>query len=213
MKIIYLTLFILILTNKSFAVEHESVKNLQDRWSIINYTINEDDREKEFSVLLKEADEVVSKVNNSAESLIWRGIIKSSYANAKGGLGALSIAESSKKDFEEALKINENALDGSAYTSLGVLYAKVPGWPIGFGDEKKAKELLLKALLIDHTSIDANFFYAELLYADRSYKEALSYLEKAKKAPPREGREVADKGRKEEIEDLMKKVNKKIKKS
>ena len=35
---------------------------------------------------------------------------------------------------------------GSAYTSLGTLYFKVPGWPVGFGDEEKAEELLRKAL-------------------------------------------------------------------
>lgn len=212
-NILYLIVSLFLLTNKSFAVENEDVKKIQDRWSVINYTIPEDDKEKEFSNLLKEADEVVKKANNSAESLIWRGIVKSSYANAKGGLGALSIAESSKEDFEAALKIDDKALSGSAYTSLGVLYAKVPSWPIGFGDEKKAKELLLKALLIDNTSIDANFFYAELLYSNRDYKESLIYLEKAKNAPPREGREVADKGRHAEIEELMKKLSKKIKKS
>ena len=37
-----------------------------------------------------------------------------------------------------AEKINPAALNGSAYNSLGSLYAKVPGWPIGFGDKAKA---------------------------------------------------------------------------
>ena len=44
--------------------------------------------------------------------------------------------------YEEAIRIDGNALDGSAFNSLGVLYYKVPGWPIGFGDKAKAKELL-----------------------------------------------------------------------
>ena len=47
-------------------------------------------------------------------------------------------------------------LDGSAYNSLGVLYYKVPGWPVGFGDKAKARELLQKALAINPKGIDAN---------------------------------------------------------
>lgn len=207
---IYFLIFVLLFINKCFAIENEYIK-LQDRWSTINYTIKEDNKEKEFSNLLNEANDIVNKSNNSVESLIWRGIIKSSYANVKGGLGALSIAESSKEDFEKAISINGNALEGAAYTSLGVLYFKVPSWPIGFGDDKKAKELLLKGLEINPEGIDSNYFYADYLFSERNYKDALVYIEKAKTAKNRLGREIADTGRQKEIEELIKKINKKLK--
>ena len=51
-----------------------------------------------------------------------------------------------KKLFERAIKLDPAAMDGSAYTSLGSLYYQVPGWPVGFGDDDKAKEMLLKGL-------------------------------------------------------------------
>jgi len=42
-------------------------------------------------------------------------------------------------------------LNGSVYNSLGSLYAKVPGWPLGFGDKKKAQAYFEKALAINRT--------------------------------------------------------------
>ena len=188
------------------------IKPLQDRWAEVNYALPEDDREKAFAELLANADKVVGSNPDKAEALIWRGIIKSSYANAKGGLGALSVAEGSKADLEQALKLDPTALQGSAYTSLGVLYSKVPGWPIGFGDNKKAKELLLKALEQNPQGIDPNYFYADYLAGKRDWAEALRYLEIAKAAQPRPGRESADAGRQQEIAALLAKVQKKLKK-
>jgi tetratricopeptide (TPR) repeat protein len=195
-----------------FADVLTDIKPLQDRWAEVNYTLSEDDREKAFAELLSTADQVVSSNPDKAEALIWRGIIKSSYANAKGGLGALSVAEGSKADLEQAIKLDPTALQGSAYTSLGVLYAKVPGWPIGFGDNKMAKELLLKALAQNPQGIDPNYFYADYLAGKRDWAQALRYLETAKAAQPRPGRESADAGRQQEIAALLAKVQKKLKK-
>lgn len=188
------------------------IKPLQDRWAEVNYALPEDDREKAFAELLATADKVVGSNPDRAEALIWRGIIKSSYANAKGGLGALSVAEASKADLEQAIALDPTALQGSAFTSLGVLYAKVPGWPIGFGDNKKAKELLLKALEQNPQGIDPNYFYADYLAGKRDWAQALRYLEIAKAAAPRPGRESADAGRQQEIAALLAKVQKKLKK-
>lgn len=183
---------------------------LQHGWAQANYKVAEDQREKAFAALVTQADAVVAAHAGEAEPLIWRGIIKSSYAGAKGGLGALSVAESSKADFEAAMAINSQALQGSAYTSLGVLYSKVPGWPIGFGSSKKAKQLLEKALSINPQGIDPNYFYAEFLYESRDYQDAMRYLELAKQAPAREGREDADAGRQQDIVALEARLQKKL---
>jgi tetratricopeptide (TPR) repeat protein len=202
----------LLLSSSVLADVLADIKPLQDRWAEVNYALPEDDREKAFAELVAVADKVVSSNPDKAEALIWRGIIKSSYANAKGGLGALSVAEGSKADLEQAIALDPTALQGSAYTSLGVLYAKVPGWPIGFGDNKKAKELLLKALEQNPQGIDPNYFYADYLAGKRDWAQALRYLETAKAAQPRPGRESADAGRQLEIANLMAKVQKKLKK-
>jgi len=185
---------------------------LQQGWAQVNYQLAPEQREKAFAALVTQADAVVAAHAGEPEPLIWRGIIKSSYAGAKGGLGALAVAESSKADFEAAMALDAQALQGSAYTSLGVLYSKVPGWPIGFGSSKKAQALLEKALTMNPQGIDPNYFYAEFLYEKRDYKEAMRYLEKARQAPPRIGREDADAGRQQEIAQLTAKVQKKLNK-
>jgi Tfp pilus assembly protein PilF len=58
--------------------------------------------------------------------------------------------------------------------------------------------------------IDPNYFYADFLFEQKQYGEALKYLERAAKASPRPGREVADKGRHAEIDALTAKVKAKM---
>ena len=206
-----LVLPLLFLQNVASADVLTDIKPLQQRWAEINYQLDEDKREHAFAQLLQQADQVVSNNTDKAEAYIWRGIITSSYAGAKGGLGALDLTKKSKADLEQALNLKPDALQGSAYTSLGVLYYKVPGWPIGFGSDKKARQLLSKALEINPQGIDPNYFYAEFLTEERDYQSAMRYLEVAKQAPAREDRPLADLGRKQEIAALEQKLKKKLK--
>lgn len=188
----------------------DEVSTLQKRWAEVNYQMEGKAQSDAFASLVTEADAVVSKYPDSAAPLIWRGIIKSTYAGAKGGLGALSLAKSSKADLEAALAIDPQALDGSAYTSLGTLYSHVPGWPIGFGDDKKAEKLLLKALAINPDGIDSNYFYADYLMAKKRYQDARAYLLKAREAAPRLNRPLADAGRQKEISQALAVIEEKL---
>ena len=97
------------------------------------------------------------------------------------------------------MAVDDTAMHGSAYASLGSLYLKVPGWPLGFGSDKKAVQLLEKALEIDPDGIDSNYFYADYLMHEKEYGEAERYLLKAQSAAPRPGRPIADEGRRKEI--------------
>ena len=179
------------------------IAHLQQRWAEVNYQLEGKTQLTEFDRLVDEAVQVTAMYPNSAESWIWSGIIKSTYAGAKGGLGALSLAKESRADLEKALSLDDKALDGSAYTSLGTLYYSVPGWPVGFGDDDKAEELLKKALALKPDGIDQNYFYGSYLISEKRYAEARRYLEKARKAPPRPGRQLADEGRQKEILSAM----------
>ena len=184
---------------------------VQQAWAHANYEVPAGDaREQAFAAVEKQAAAFVAKYPGRAEPLIWAGIVESSYAGAKGGLGALGLAKKARASLESAIKIDPNALDGSAYTSLGTLYFRVPGFPIGFGDDDKARELLQKALKINPNGIDPNYFYADFLVDQGEYKAALPYLERAAQAPARPGREVADQGRHAEINALMAKVKKEL---
>lgn len=188
------------------ATVEESVVELQHDWEVIKYQTPAAEREKRFETLAAQAHRVSESFASRAEPLIWEGIIVASWAGEKGGLGALSLVKRAKALYESAIQIDGNALEGSAYASLGVLYYRVPGWPLGFGDKDKARELLQKALTLNPKGIDPNFFYGELLSETKQPAEAVNYLERALQAPPRPGRQISDTGRREEIRVLIEKI-------
>jgi tetratricopeptide (TPR) repeat protein len=181
----------------------EEVRALQREWERIKYRRPAAEHERAFEALTRSADEVRARYAGRAEPQIWYGIIAASYAGARGGLGALSVVKEAKKALEQALAIDAAALEGSAYTTLGSLYYQVPGWPIGFGDEAKARELLQKALALNPDGIDANYFYGDFLYRKGETEGARLALARALKAPPRPERPLADEGRRKEIESLL----------
>jgi len=183
---------------------------LQQKWAKVNYQLTGKEQDEAFKALLNKAKIIVEDNDKDADTWIWLGIIQSSYAGAKGGLGALSLAEAAKVSLENALVLNDKALSGSAYSSLGTLYSKVPGWPIGFGDDKQAKIYLEKAVKLNPNGIDPNYFIAEMLYDQRKYQAAKNYLQQAFNAKPRENRPLADKSRQQEVALLMNKVNNKL---
>jgi tetratricopeptide (TPR) repeat protein len=184
----------------------DAVAELQRDWEVIRYQAPAAEREKRFESLSAKAHKVAETYPGRSEPLIWEGIIVSSWAGEKGGVGALSLVKQAKADYEQAIQIDAKALAGSAYNSLGVLYYKVPGWPLGFGDKAKAREMLQKALALNPNGIDPNFFYAEYLVEIKKADEAVPYLEKALQAPPRPGRQIADAGRRDEIRALLAKI-------
>ncbi|TDP38308.1 hypothetical protein DEU29_105160 [Idiomarina aquatica] len=181
----------------------QRLHDLQQRWATVNYELKDDAQEKAFEQLVADAQQWVTQEPNSAPAHIWLGIIKSTYAGAKGGLGALSLAKESRKSLQKALDLEPTALDGSAYASLGTLYYKVPGWPFGFGDEDKAQELLEQALTINPDGIDPNYFYADYWFEQGDYIKAENYANKALAAAPRPERPLADEFRREEIKQLL----------
>lgn len=189
----------------------KSLQLLQSRWAEINYQVPAAQREAEFAKLAAEADTLVRSNPQDAEFYIWRGIILSTYAGAKGGLGALDLVKQSKVSLEQAVALDPKALEGSAYTSMGALYYQVPGWPIGFGDDEQAEKLLKQALQLNPNGIDPNYFYGDFLFRQKRYSEAKLALEKAQAATARPGREVADRGRQAEIAALLAKVQAELK--
>ncbi|PTS83125.1 hypothetical protein DBR00_15835 [Pseudomonas sp. HMWF032] len=194
----------------SFALSEQGqtqLQTLQNRWAEINYQLPEEQREKAFASLSEQAQKAVAAEPNAAELRIWNGIILSTYAGAKGGLGALGLVKEAKASLEQGLALDPKALSGSAYTSLGSLYYQVPGWPVGFGDDEKAEVMLKQALAINPDGIDPNYFYGDYLARAKRFDEAKAALEKALQAPPRPDRQSADDGRKQDIQTLLNKVN------
>jgi tetratricopeptide (TPR) repeat protein len=181
--------------------------DIQQAWARINYSTAPVDRKAmEFGQLATKAAALSASQPGRAEPMVWHGIALASQAGTKGGLGALSLAKQARSVLESSLKIDAAALSGSAHTSLGTLYHKVPGFPVGFGDDKKARKHLETALKLNPTGIDPNFFYAEFLLDEGETALAIKHLKIAQAAPSRPGRETADAGRRQEIAALLSKT-------
>lgn len=183
-----------------------SVNQVRDRWAQINYQLPKPQREAAFEELLHQSEKIRQANPRDAAALIWEGIVLSSLAGEKGGMGALGLVKRARADFEAAIKLDAGALDGAAYTSLGALYYQVPGWPLGFGDDAAARTMLRKGLAIDPDGIDANYFYADFLRDQKDWAGARTAFQKALAAPARPGRDVADAGRRQEAQAKLKDV-------
>ncbi|WP_245392639.1 hypothetical protein [Salinicola halimionae] len=193
-------------TTDSTAAIAAGLHELQSRWANIQYQTPEARRVDAFEQLYQRALALLKAQPKSAELHTWAGIIRGSQAGAEGGLSALSQVKDARSEFEQALSIDPETLNGSAYTSLGTLYHQVPGWPISFGDDDKARQLLQKGLSVNPDGIDSNYFWADFLHDQGDDAQARQALDKAMAAAPRLGRETADAGRRQEIQALLKDI-------
>ncbi len=187
------------------------IAELQSGWAHVKYEVKGEEAQLSgMEALAAQAKTLTAAYPGKAEPLVWEAIILSSEAGIKGGMGALSLVKDARAKLETAEKIDATVLDGSVNTSLGSLYYQVPGFPIGFGSDKKAKAYLEKALALNPDGIDPNYFYGDFLFRQGDYAKARDVLNHALAASPRPGREVADAGRREEIKAVLSQVEIKL---
>ena len=197
--IIHLALLItvMLIALPASAEMNEAVQSLQKNWAHANYKTEGKDRKKAFKSLTTEADKVVSAEPDSAEAHIWAGIVYSTNAGEVSMFSAGKQVKRARAELDRALELDSAAMNGSAYTSLGALLYQIPGF-MG-GDDEQAESMLKKGIEMNAAGIDSNYFYGMFLLEQDRLDESESYLKKALEAHGRPGRELADSGRKAEI--------------
>lgn len=189
---------------QSFAGADDAVRQLQERWAEVRYQVPEKERKDAFEALADQADEALQAAPDSAALHTWAGIIHSTWAGDAGPFGAMKHAKRARAELEQAIELEPDVLQGSAYTSLGALLWQIPG--IMGGSDEMAENYLRKGLEINPQGIDANYFYAQFLAEQGRGQEAGEYLARASQAPARPGRELADRGRHQEIAELQARI-------
>jgi Tfp pilus assembly protein PilF len=116
---------------------------------------------------------------------------------------ALGLAKRARDILEQAYNMAPAKLDAGATTSLGVLYYRVPGFPIGFGDKARARQLLEQAVKLAPTGLDAWYFYGDFLYEQKEYSKANDVFRHALSLPPHPDRAVWDKNRRLVIQERL----------
>ena len=147
--------------------------SIQQAWAKVNYeTPAGDTREQAFKELEKRAEQFTQQHPTRAEALIWEGIIESSYAGAKGGLGALGLAKEARGNLEKALQIDPGALIGPGavigeHAAIGAgarIEANAvigPGVAIGRGSRIGAGSVVRCALIGDRVNIGPGVFIGQ----------------------------------------------------
>jgi len=177
-------------------------------WAHITYEVKGSSTQtKALDQLAKEAATVVARYPGQAEPLLWQGIIVSEQANRANFFHKLGLATKARDILQKAYSIDPKAAQGGAAMSLGVLYYKVPGSPLAWGDEDKAGRLLKQALALDPDGLDANYFYGDYLLDQGDKAGARTHLQKALRAPRDPNRPVWDTGRRREVRALLAKAS------
>lgn len=186
----------------------EDVKTVNDGWAHISYEVRGSSHQTvALDQLARRAATVVSHYPGQAEPLLWQGIVLSEQANRANIFHKLSLATRARDVLARAYAINPRAANGGTAMSLAVLYYKVPGSPMAWGDKDKARKLLREAIAIDPDGLDSNYFMGDFLIDQGQPAVARTYLLKALRAPHDPNRPVWDAGRRREVQALLAKTH------
>lgn len=163
------------------------------------------DKGRALETLVAQADAFVREFPDRPEPLIWKGISMSALAKHQS-LGALGSVKEARGLLERALAMDEKIAGPVAYNALGMLFHKVPGWPVSFGNDEKAEEYFKKAIAAA-SCLDTHYRYGEYLMDEGRKDEALKHLEQAAAFPDRPGH-AEDPMKKEEIRALLGRIRK-----
>ena len=98
------TLFAILISSAALAATPEEiVLPVQTQWAEIKYNTPEKQQADLYQTLAQQSRKIVEANPGLAEPLIWEGIVVSSEAGARSGLGALSLAKDARQRLDEAL--------------------------------------------------------------------------------------------------------------
>lgn len=177
--------------------------SLKNRWENTVTQMPANQREETLKALASEAEQLASQYPNEAEVLIWQGIVLASYARERGGLGALGTAGDARDVLERAIEIDPTGGNGSAYVTLGALYDRAPGRPLGFGNSDTAERMFQRALEIRPDGIDVNYYYAAFLKEEGNNQAAREHAQRAVNGTARENRQVSDEALRRDAQALL----------
>jgi tetratricopeptide (TPR) repeat protein len=196
---------LLLLSTQCFAEKlSDSLQSIESKWGSIYYSTPKQKRGPEYCRLLEQTINLSRQYPKNAEPIILEAIIMATNADHQDAVSALESIHKARDLLIKAIEINPQAMNGSAYVTLGTLYYMVPKWPIAFGDEATAQKMLQTALKINPNGIDSNYFYGDFLLSNNRLIEAEKYFKRAIAIPARAEQFYADTQLKEEAKLALK---------
>lgn len=175
--------------------------HIENRWVDIRYVMTDTRERLAAARALRDETAALREAHpDDLEIKFWHAMVLLLEAEYKRDLGSLKVVREAKRLFEEIDAEDPRLLDGRVQTGLAMLYSGVPGWPIAFGDDKKAEAHFRKALEINPRGQEANYLYADFLLGKKKSSEAIGYFETALRAPIRPDHARAEEFRRHEVE-------------
>ena len=183
----------------------KAVYDLSIEWETVKFDVRPgEEQNKQMEALGEKADALLQKYPGSCRGDdLGRNSRPAERASLTSAFAALRLAKRARGTLEKAYELDPAALDAGAPTSLGVTHHRVPGWPIGFGDMDKARQLLEQATKLPPEGLDAWYFYGDFLYNQSKYAEAAAALQHALAIPAHPNRPLWDKSRRLVIQELL----------
>ena len=202
----------LVVAAAAIAQPAPEVVELARGWDHVNFEIqNPAAQIAAADALAQQAQAVANNRPGDPGPLIWEAAAMLAKADARHDLSSLGLARQARRLLEQAVADGATGEDGAfAHAVLGVLYGETPGFPLGFGDRKKARAEFAKAFALAPDNIDVNVSYADFLLDQKDAKGAIDAAQHALNAPPRPGREVGDKGRRQEATRVIAKAQREM---
>ncbi len=197
------------------AVDAESldtdILDIANAWAHVKFEVDDmSAQRKQIAALAERASALIQKYPGRPEPVIWKGVLLSEGASMASDdhsmFAARSLAYEARDTLLQAEKMDPAALEAGAPTSLGVLYYRVPSFPIAFGDTDLARKYLEEAVRIAPNGMDANYFYGDFLYNQHDYAGAERVWKHALAIPVSKQRPVWDKARREVIQENLQKI-------
>ncbi len=192
MKKLFFVVLLLLSTHCFAEGLKDSLKNIEAEWASIYYSTPKSQQGPAYVQLLDKTVNLVRQYPDAAEPIFWQAVVKATYADQQDAFSALNAIHEARDLLIKAIKINPETMSGSAYVTLVTLYYMVPKWPISFGDDDAAQQMLETALKINPDGIDSNYFYGEFLLLHNKPGDAAIYFERASAAPARSEQLYAD---------------------
>jgi len=185
--------FLLLTSTKLLAGNIISEINLiESSWATIYYSENNDQQRLHYPALIRKTEALSKKYPDTIEPVIWKAILIATNATYESPFTALESINTAKELLEYSIKKQPDALEGAAQVVLATLYYMTPGWPISFGNNKRAEHLFQTALKINPLGIDSNYFYGDYLLSQGNTKKAQTYFKRALESPVRQHQKFAD---------------------
>jgi tetratricopeptide (TPR) repeat protein len=181
-------------------------------WAHIKFEMQDkESQRKAIAGLVTQATVLIGKYPGRAEPVIWQGVLLSEGASMASEdhspFTARSLAYRARDVLLKAETMDPSVLDAGAPTSLGVLYYRVPSFPIAFGDTAKARQYLEEAIRNAPDGLDANYFYGDFLIQQHDYAGGVRVWKHALSLPVHHDRPLWDQSRRLVIQQQLAKLS------